>query len=39
MREYDGPDDKFSLQTPVVVEFPTNQFMSATYNGVELSKR
>ena len=27
------------LQTPVVVEFPSNQFLSATYNGVELSKR
>ena len=39
VREYDGPDDRFSLQTPVVVEFPNNQFTSATYNGVELSKR
>ena len=38
MREYDGPDDKFSL-TPVVVEFPNDQFMSATYNGVQLAKR
>ena len=39
VREYDGPDDKFSLQTPVVVEFPNDQFLSATYNGVQLSKR
>ena len=39
MREYDGPDDKFSFQTPVVVEFPSNQFMSMTHNGVQLAKR
>lgn len=39
VREYDGPDDRFSLQTPVVVEFPSNQFNSATYNGVQLQKR
>lgn len=39
VREYDGPDDKFSLQTPVVVEFPNDLFTSATYNGVQLSKR
>ena len=39
VREYDGPDDRFNLQTPVVVEFPSNQFMSMTYNGVQLAKR
>ena len=39
VREYDGPDDKFGLQTPVVVEFPSNQFNSMTYNGVQLAKR
>ncbi len=39
VREYDGPDDKFNLQTPVVVEFPSDQFNSATYNGVQLQKR
>ena len=39
VREYDGPDDRFSLQTPVVVEFPNDLFTSATYNGVQLQKR
>jgi hypothetical protein len=39
VREYGGPDDKFNLQTPVVVEFPSNQFNSMTYNGVQLAKR
>ena len=39
VREYDGPDDRFDLQTPVVVEFPNDLFTSATYNGVQLQKR
>ena len=39
VREYDGPDDKFTVQTPVVVEFPDDLFNSATYNGVQLQKR
>ena len=39
VREYDGPDDRFSFRAPVVVEFPSNQFNSMTYNGVQLAKR
>ena len=39
VREYDGPDEKFSLRTPLVVEFPDDLFNSATYNGVQLQKR
>ena len=39
VREYDGPDDRFSFRTPVVVEFPSNQFNSMMYNGVQLAKR
>lgn len=39
VRDYDGPDGKFSPRTPVVVEFPSNQFMSMTHDGVELAKR
>ena len=39
VREYDGPDDKFGLTTPVVVEFGDAMFTSMTYNGVELSQQ
>ncbi len=39
VREYDGPDDRFDLRSPVVLEFPNDQFTSATYNGVQLAKR
>ncbi len=39
VREYDGPDDKFSLRTPVVVEFANDQFTSMTYGGEELPQR
>ena len=39
VREYDGPDDKFSFRAPVVVEFPSNQFNSMTHNGEQLAKR
>ena len=39
VRDYDGPDDKFTLQTPVVVEFANDQFTSLTHAGVELPKR
>lgn len=39
VRDCDGPDGKFSPRTPVVVEFPSNQFMAMTRDGVELAKR
>ena len=39
VREYDGPDDRFSLRTPVVVEFANDQFTSMTYDGEELPQR
>ena len=32
-------DGKFGLRTPVAVEFPINQFVSMTHDGVELAKR
>ena len=39
VRDYDGPDDKFTLATPVVVEFSSDQFTSLTHDGVELMKK
>ena len=39
VREYDGPDDRFNLRTPVVVEFADDQFTSMTYDGVQLPQR
>ncbi len=38
-RGYDGPDDRFSPRTPVVVEFANDQFTSMTYDGEELPQR
>lgn len=35
VRDYDGPDDKFNIKTPVVVEFG-NQMTSMTHDGVQL---
>lgn len=39
VREYDGPDDRFSLRTPVVVEFANDQFTSMTWGGEQLPQR
>ena len=39
VRDYDGPDDKFSLNTPVVVEFADQQLSSLTHDGVQLPKK
>lgn len=39
VRDYDGPDDRFSVRAPVVVEFPSDQFMSMTHAGVQLAKQ
>lgn len=35
VRDYDGPDDKFNVKAPLVVEFG-NQMTSMTHDGVEL---
>ena len=37
--DYDGPDDKFSVNTPVVVEFADQQFLSLTHDGMQLPKK
>ena len=39
VRDYDGPDDKFAIATPVVVEFSNDLFTSLTHDGVELMKQ
>lgn len=39
VRDYDGPDDKFSISTPVVVEFGDKMFTSMTHDGVALPKK
>ena len=39
VRDYDGPDDKFTLTTPVVVEFADQLFSSMTHGGVQLPKK
>lgn len=39
VRDYDGPDDKFAVTTPVVVTFGDALFTSMTHNGVTLAKQ
>jgi hypothetical protein len=39
VRDYDGPDDRFNVNTPVVVEFADEQFSSLTYAGVQIPKK
>ncbi len=39
VRDYDGPDDRFSIQTPVVVEFADHIYSSLTYDGVQLPQK
>jgi hypothetical protein len=39
VRDYDGPDDKFSIAAPLVLEFSDAMFTSVTYDGAELSKK
>jgi hypothetical protein len=39
VREYDGADDKFSVATPVIVQFGDSMFTSLTHDGVELPKK
>ena len=39
VRDYDGPDDKFSIAAPLVLQFSDAMFTSVTYDGAELSKK
>ena len=39
VRDYDGPDDKFSVATPVIVQFGDSMFTSLTHDGMELPKK
>jgi hypothetical protein len=39
VRDYDGPDDKFNVMTPVVVAFGDQMFTSLTYEGVQVPKK
>ncbi len=39
VRDYDGPDDKFAITTPVVVEFSDQLFTSLTLDGVVFQKQ
>ena len=38
VRDYDGPDDKFNIQIPVVVAFSDQTFASLTHDGVQLQQ-
>ncbi len=39
VRDYDGPDDKFEVKTPVIVEFGDAMFTSLTHGGIQLPKK
>jgi hypothetical protein len=39
VRDYDGPDDKYSITQPVIVTFPSDQFMSLTWDGQVLTQQ
>ena len=39
VRDYDGPDDKYTITQPVVVTFSSGQFDSLTWNGTTLTKK
>ena len=39
VRDYDGPDDKYSITQPVIVTFPSDQFDSLTWDSQTLSKK
>jgi len=38
VRDYDGPDDKFNVQTPIIVEFSDQTFASLTHDGLQLQQ-
>jgi hypothetical protein len=39
VRDYDGPDDKFSVSMPVTVQFGDAMFTSLTHDGIQLPKK
>ena len=39
VRDYDGPDDKFSVATPMILKFGDSMFTSLTHDVVELPKK
>ena len=39
VRDYDGPDDKYTVTQPVVVTFSSGQFDSLAWNGTTLTKK
>ncbi len=39
VRDYDGPDDKYSISQPVTVTFLTDQFVSLTWDDQALAKK
>ena len=39
VRDYDGPDDKYTITEPVVVTAPTTQFQSLAWGETTLNKR
>ena len=39
IRDYDGPDDSYTLSEPVVVTSPDDQFTSLTWSGTALMKK
>ena len=39
VRDYDGPDDKFSVNTPVVLVFVNDQFSGLTHDGFQVPKK
>ena len=39
VRDYDGPDDKYTITEPVVVTAQTNQFMSLAWGETTLNKK
>ena len=39
VRDYDGPDDKFSVRQPVTITAPNDQFLSLTWGEATLRKQ
>lgn len=39
VRDYDGPDDKYTIKEPVVVTFPNDQFNSLSWGDATLTKQ
>ena len=39
VRDYDGDDDTYSLETPIIVTFSNDQFTSLAWDGATLNKK